>query len=141
LKAHGLRIDSNTYRHLEPGLVPVGLPSGLMRLPVFFEDDCHWLQNTSWRFQQYEAGFFSPGLKILNFHPFLVALNAPDAAFYLRHKHLIPTLSADEAEYVRYQGHGASTFLIEAISAIQAAGHRFVTLYELAATLTRKTPV
>jgi polysaccharide deactylase WbmS-like protein len=135
LAERGLRIDSNACRHLEGGLAPLDLPIGLRRLPVFFEDDFHWLQAMSWRFADHASAFFSPGLKILNFHPFFVALNAPDAAFYLCHKPRIPTLSANEAAQLRHRGKGAGTFLIEALAAIRAAGHRFVTLSELAHSL------
>lgn len=138
LKAHGLRIDSNTHSHLEQGLAPIELETGLLRLPVFFEDDCHWMHNTPWRFQDHEADFFSPGLKILNFHPFLVALNVPDAAFYLRYKPTISKLTAVEAASWRHQGYGASTFLIETIGAVHAAGHRFVTLSEMAQSFGRE---
>jgi hypothetical protein len=141
LTNYGLRIDSNTHRHLEHGLTPIELANGLLRLPVFFEDDCHWIANKPWSFQDYEADFFCPGLKILNFHPFLVALNAPDAAYYSRHKRHIPTLRADEATRLRHEGYGASTFLIEMIGAIHTAGHRFVTLSEMAESLCRKTVV
>jgi hypothetical protein len=133
LAERGLRFDSNTCRQLEPDIAPIELASGLRRFPVFFEDDIHWGRPRSWRFEDHTAAFFSAGLKILNFHPFMVALNAPDGAFYARHKHLIPTLGADEAAGLRHPGLGAGTFLVEALAAIQAAGHRFMTLSELAA--------
>jgi Polysaccharide deacetylase len=139
LTAHGLRIDSNTHGHLQGGLAPIELPSGLLRLPVFFEDDCHWTQDMTWRFRDHETDFFSPGLKILNFHPFLVSLNAPDAAFYHRHKRHIPTLTVSDAARLRHQGDGIATFLIEAIRVIQASGCRFVTLGEMADSLGHET--
>jgi len=135
LAAHGLRIDSNTCGHLQPGLAAATLATGLLRLPVFFEDDCHWGVPRSWQFTHHRAAFFSPGLKILNFHPFMLALNAPDAAFYRRHKPLIPTLTAEEAHRLRHEGQGTATFLLEALAAICDAGHRFLTLGEMAETL------
>ena len=135
LTARGLRIDSNTCCHLKHGITPIKLATGLLRLPVFFEDDIHWVQGLPRQFSTHEAAFFSSGLKILNFHPFLVALNAPDAEFYLRHKHLISSLSADDSKLLRYGGLGSATFLIEAITSIQAAGHKFVTLSEMVDSL------
>lgn len=130
--ARGLRIDGNTYRHLARDLAPIALPSGLLRLPVFFEDDCHWKARRSWQFLDHAADFFSPGIKVLNFHPFLVALNAPGSAFYLRHKHRIRTLTAADARELRHQGDGVATFLVEMIGAIKQRGHRFVTLTDMA---------
>ena len=135
LAARGLAIETNLCRHLETGIVAEGLPSGLLRLPVFFEDDIHWSAGHDWNFETYRHAFLAPGLKVLNFHPFFVALNVPDAAFYQRHKQLIRTLSRDQAAQLAHRGSGARSFLLETIDAMLAAGHRFVTLGELAAHL------
>ena len=137
LASRGLLYDSNVCRHMQPDLKPERLASGLLRLPVFFEDDVHWDRGLSWDFAAHAAAFFSPGLKILNFHPFFVALNVPDASFYKRSKAHIPTLTAGEAERLRHPDAGAETFLIEAIEAILAAGHRFLPL----GTLAEQSPV
>jgi hypothetical protein len=131
LARRGFRIDSTTHRHLEPGIEAEMLASGLIRAPVFFEDDCHWLAGLSWCFDDHAAAFFSPGLKVLNFHPFFVALNIPDAHAYAGLKHKIPSLTFDEAAQLQHAGPGARSFLIEALTTIQAQGHRFVTLGEL----------
>jgi hypothetical protein len=103
-----------------------------LRLPVFFEDDVHWDRGLDWRFDKYAADFLSPGLKILNFHPYFVALNVPDAVFYARHKSRIRDLTRDQAAEFRHRGAGAGTFMVDALRAMLAAGHRFVTLDELA---------
>lgn len=135
LAKRGLTIDSNVCRHLIAGIEHEFLPDGVIRLPVFFEDDIHWTQGGEWRFETCRQSFLSPGLKVLNFHPFLVALNVPDAAFYQRHKRHIRTLTCEQAAHLGHRGPGARSFLLEAIDAIVAAGHRFVTLGELAAGL------
>ncbi len=132
LAARGLTIDSNLCRHLAVGIAPETLPTGSVRLPVFFEDDIHWTEGHGWEFGNYRHAFFSPGLKVLNFHPFFVTLNVPDATFYQRHKQHIRTLTKQQAVQLIHRGDGARSFLIEAITAVQAAGHRFVTLGELA---------
>jgi len=137
LARRGFRLDSTTYHHLEPDITAETLPSGLTRLPVFFEDDCHWQAGFSWRFADHAAAFFSPGLKVLNFHPFFVMLNIPHARFYARLKHRITSLTADEAARLRHRGAGAGTFLIEALTAIRAQGHRFITLGELGSSVGR----
>ena len=87
----------------------------------------------AWNFETFRHAFFAPGLKVLNFHPFFVALNAPDADFYRRHKQHIRTLTREQAARLIHRGAGARSFLHEAIAAVLAAGHRFVTLGELAA--------
>jgi len=135
LAERGLTIDSNVCRHLNAGIEHEFLPGGVIRLPVFFEDDIHWTQGGDWHFETCRQSFLSPGLKVLNFHPFLVALNVPDAAFYQRHKRHIRTLTCEQAAHLGHRGPGARSFLLEAIGTILAAGHRFVTLGELAAGL------
>lgn len=127
----GLTIDSNVCRHLERGLEPTPLASGLLRLPVFFEDDVHWDSGLDWRFAPHAADFFGFGLKVLNFHPFFVALNVADAATYRRQKPMIRTLGASDADAARHRGPGAETFLIECLEAIRAGGHHFATLAKL----------
>jgi hypothetical protein len=132
LPKHGLKIDSNVYCHLMSGLGPKILPNGLLRLPVFFEDDVHWMGGHVWTFDKYAKDFLTPGLKILNFHPFFVTLNIPDADFYRRHKRHIRTLTHEQATDLRHGGAGPRTFLIQAIQALLSAGHRFISLNELA---------
>jgi hypothetical protein len=131
LAERGLRYDSNVCRHLEPGLLAERLASGLLQFPVFFEDDVHWDHGLSWDFPTHAAAFFSPGLKVLNFHPFFVALNVPGASFYTRQKQHIATLTAPQAALLRHPGAGAETFLVTCLEAILATGHRFRSFGEL----------
>ena len=132
LVRRGFGIDSNICCHLQRDLRPLYHWCRLLRLPVFFEDDVHWDRGGQWSFDRYASDFFSSGLKILNFHPFFVALNVPDADFYARHKSYIKTLTRGQARLLRYDGPGVETFLVEAIEQILDAGHRFVTIGELA---------
>jgi hypothetical protein len=132
LAKRGLNTLSNSHRHLEIGIESMQLANGSLSLPVFFEDDVHWERALPWSFAGFAAPFFSPGLKILNFHPFFVALNVPDRAFYKKHHSRIPHLSPGQANELRYTGSGAATFLHHAVEAVLAAGHRFVTLGEVA---------
>jgi hypothetical protein len=131
LVEHGLKFDSNACRHLERELRLCMLPSGLRRYPVFFEDDVHWSRGLDWNFGAYAHDFFSSGLKILNFHPFFVALNIPNAEFYKRHQPHIRTLTQAQAMNLRHPGPGAQTFLIEALDMILLTGHCFIPFSEM----------
>jgi hypothetical protein len=132
LANRGLKLDSNLCMHLQHNLSPIVLSNGLLRFPVFFEDDVHWDRGFKWCFDKYAADFFSPGLKILNFHPFFVTLNVPDRVFYARHKSCIRSLTRDQVTEFRHRGAGAGTFLVDVVKAVLAAGDRFITLGELA---------
>ena len=133
LHAAGIRIDSNVCLYLQRGLVPLEHWVGIRRFPVFWEDDVHWHRGGAWSLEPYRADFFSSGLKIVNVHPFIFALNVPDDRFYQSAKRHIPTLDADSAAALRWQGPGPAEFLTQLTAAVAASGRRWYTLAELAA--------
>ena len=135
LAERAIRVDSNLCCHLQQGLPVLHHWNGVKRLPVFFEDDVHWTQGGGWSFADYRDVFGSPGLKILNFHPFIWALNTPDADFYAAHRSHIPTLTAQEADRLRHPGPGSATFLDEIIAWVRQGGGEFVSLPDLCETL------
>jgi hypothetical protein len=102
-----------------------------MRLPCFWEDDVHWERGFCWDFEPLRKAFFAPGLKLLNVHPFMFSLNMPDAAFYARYKHCIPTLDALSAGQLCFPGQGSATFLAEMIDAVRSEGFCFTTVSRL----------
>jgi hypothetical protein len=128
LLKYGVQTDSNLLLHLQPGLEPLHHWSGLLRLPVFFEEDAHWYRGLPWSFGNVERLFYSPGLKILNFHPFMVALNLDSDRSYQDHRARIRNLDPASAESLAVRGPGCTTFLREAIERILAVGGRFITL-------------
>lgn len=135
LARRGITVDSNLCCHLQPDLPVLNHWNGVKRLPIFFEDDVHWEQGGSWAFADYRAAFATPGLKILNFHPFMWTLNAPDAEFHAAHRTHIPTLTADQAQAMRYRGPGSATFLDEIIEWVRQSGGEFVSLPQLCESL------
>jgi len=129
LRDSGVMYDSNLCLHLQSDIVPLRHASGMLRFPVFFEDDFAWTNNFRWDTEL--DAFFTPGLKILNFHPFMVAINCPTAAFYAGARQYITTLDATSIESVRFRGLGEQVFLIRLLDAIASRGHKFHTLGEL----------
>jgi hypothetical protein len=135
LAATGVRVDSNVCLFLQPALKPLYHWSGLIRLPCFWEDDVHWERGFAWNFDRLRNAFFSPGLKLLNVHPFMFALNIPDEVFYARHKDYISMLDALSAGRLRFSGQGSASFLTEMIDAVHGEGLRFITMRDLIADL------
>jgi hypothetical protein len=128
----GFTHDSNLCVYLQPRLVPLRHASGLVRFPVFFEDDVHWLQSAGdWSLERCLTIFLSAGLKVLNFHPFFVAANIPNQDYYLEVKEHIKTLTAENIDTVRFNGAGTRTFLIELLEQLTTRRQRFYTLAEL----------
>jgi hypothetical protein len=75
--------------------------------------------------------FFSDGLKILNFHPFMLATNCPDSSFYSRVRRHIPTLDAEQAKALCHDGIGERDFLLRLLNEVRRRGLKFYTLGEL----------
>ena len=129
MRERGFTYDSNLCLHLQPNLVPLQHASGITRFPVFWEDDIHWLNtNGDWDLEKYMPSFLSPGLKILNIHPFFFTLNIPDQRYYQDVKPEIRSLNDDN---LRFAGPGVQTFVMQLIEALTQQGHRFHTLSEL----------
>lgn len=136
LAARSVMVDSNICLFLQTRIEPQHHWSGILRLPCFWEDDVHWERGFGWDFEPLKRVFFSPGLKILNVHPFMFALNTPDGDFYRRHKRHISTLTAESANELKHRGAGVATFLSDIVDAVYAEGLRFVTLEALIHQLT-----
>lgn len=132
LQERGIRYDSNLCLNLQPDLVPLRHGTGIVRFPVFWEDDCHWdLTGGDWDLDRWRAHFLTPGLKILNVHPFAFAANITSQEHYRRAKSHITTLSAGSASEVRHKGPGARTFVTTLLRTLLDAGAQFHTLKEL----------
>ena len=48
LAARGVKYDSNVCLYLQPDLAPLHHWTGIVRFPVFWEDDIHWLRGGAW---------------------------------------------------------------------------------------------
>jgi hypothetical protein len=130
--ARGIKYDSNLCLYLQPDLVPLRHGTGMVRFPVFWEDDCHWeLTGGDWDLDRYFDCFLTPGLKIINVHPFPFAANVTSKEHYVRTKSHITTLSAADLDEVRYPGQGTRTFVTSLIEALADNGARFHTLKEI----------
>lgn len=130
--ARGFRYDSNLCLYMQSNIVPLRHSSGLVRLPVFWEDDDHWAWcNGEWNLDAVFADFLAPGLKIFNVHPFNFALNIPNGEAYRAAKRHIPTISREGMEQLRYQGPGTRSFVLELLRRLRTMKACFLTLSEV----------
>jgi hypothetical protein len=125
LLEHGIVADSNTCLHLQPNISPQIHGAGLIRMPVFMEDDV--LIRHAGRVPAIDDLFptlFSPGLKVFNFHPALLAINAPDANTYEAAR---PALYGSSPEPVAPQRDrtGVADLFQALVGQVTARGHRF----------------
>ncbi len=135
----GFRYDSNLCLYMQPELVPLRHESGLLRFPVFWEDDVHARRSPGiWDADALLEEFLTPGLKILNFHPIHVALNTSDDAYYAKVKDRTRTLDEQSLGELRCARKGTRTFLCRLLELLKARGQRFHTLGELYAMYTNE---
>lgn len=106
----GFKYDSNLCLHLQPYLVPLQHASGLLRFPVFFEDDTSANGEQVWELSNILDTLKAPGLKIFNFHPIHIALNTPSMDYYLGVKN---DVNEKNWRDLAYKGKGVRTFLEE----------------------------
>ena len=131
LKSRGITCDSNLCVFLQDDLVPLRHCSGLMRLPVFWEDDIHFCwPDTTWNLDTYYRYFTTPGLKVLDVHPIHFALNTPNLDFYRGLD--VPTgeMTREDIERLRHPGEGVRTFITGLLTRLRDEGHEFRTILE-----------
>jgi hypothetical protein len=126
----GIRYDSNLCLYLQAELFPLDHQSGLLRFPVFWEDDIHWSRNANWCFSDFEAAFFQPGLKVINIHPLNFVLNIPSQSFYEQVKAMVAQ-DHERLLMLAHSGAGTATFVNALIAAVTRRGHGFTTLEAL----------
>jgi len=126
----GFQYESSLCLFLQPFLTPFRSGTPLLRFPVFWEDDYHTAHRLGWSIESIRDSLELPGLKIINVHPMLVALNCPDDAFYERNRTMYQWHS-DGWEGYRHKGLGVATFF-EALLAYARDQHlRVARLHEL----------
>jgi SAM-dependent methyltransferase len=130
-RARGFKYDSNLLTYFEEDLRPIRHGSGVMRLPVFWEDDTHWNQGGSWDLDAYYDHFLSPGLKIINVHPIHFALNTPSNEFYQDVRRQVDKWSGEAVERLRYDGKGTRTFVSELTNRLRQSQFEFHTMHDL----------
>jgi hypothetical protein len=127
----GIVADSQNPTPCQGYLLPMIHVSGILRLPVYFEDDCAFdAADSSFTVNVFRKSLFTPGLKILNFHPTFVGCNTPSLAQYNSVRGKVFGTS-EPAEGVRWAGHGTADMLDELVSEILSAGHRFQSLHSV----------
>jgi polysaccharide deactylase WbmS-like protein len=113
--ARGLRYDSNICLHLQARLVPLSHATGLIRFPVFLEDDVVLAREPDAEIKSLLPALKTSGLKIFNFHPQHVALNTPAAEYYARVKPQVD----DNWHRHTYPGRGVRSLLLDLLSVVR----------------------
>jgi hypothetical protein len=134
---HRQRLEylSNDLMHLEAGLAPHYDWSGMIRLPIYWEDDVHALLSPG-DYSPARLALGSAGMKVMNFHPIHLFLNTDRFERYEGCRDGV----ADRAfvEPHRNRGAGIRT-LFEELTA-EISKERFSGLGEIAAGFRERRP-
>ena len=124
LRSAGIVADSQLGTLFQGYLLPVVHWTRIIRLPVFFEDDTFFdMEETGLNLESIMPTLFTPGLKILNFHPTFVGCNTPSRDYHERMKARI--FAPNSTAEVRWDGRGTLVVFRELMERILSRGHRF----------------
>ena len=128
----GIEYDSSYFLPLAAGLRPMWKECGILEIPIHYMDHCDLAEQAT-GFRLDGLGLGQPGLKVLDFHPNLIFLNAATTGQYLAskpHYH-----DADRLRRLRHPGRGVRTLFIELLDAIAGRGWPTATLAEMNAAM------
>ena len=119
----GIRYDLNVYIPLEAklSLKPFYAPSGLITVPFFFEDDIYFFMSE--KKKPVAEHFETDELKVFNFHPSHIFLNANTNEQYDEYKKNIH--DTEKLKEIVTHGYGARDFLNDVISYGKKNNYKF----------------
>lgn len=132
----GLRYDSNICSWMEV-VAPFQHRSGMISIPVFFEDGAWLYHGMSLEFTEHAALFEQPGLKVINIHPMHFVLNTPYFRYMRDIKDRLPrenwnSLNRNEILSLKNTSQiGMQDFLQRMIDCYQVRGVKQYTLQEV----------
>lgn len=125
----GLRYDSSYFLPLAPNLAPVERGFGIAILPVWYMD--YWdLGCGATGFRVTDLSLDTPGLKVFDFHPNLIALNATSLAQYAACKSYYR--DPERLYAARQPGRGVATLFLELLDRLAQRRFPVVPLKDIA---------
>ena len=127
----GIIADSQNGTPCQGYLLPLIHFSGILRVPVYIEDDVAvGAVDPTLKVATFRQTLFTPGLKILNFHPTFVGCNTPSQEHYNSVRARVFGTS-EPAEGVQWEGRGTAHLFDELLGEILSAGHSFISFHAL----------
>jgi SAM-dependent methyltransferase len=133
MAGRGIRYDANICLYRESNLRPLRHCHIEARIPSWLDDNIHWYHKGSWQFTDLRAELETPGLKVINFHPPTVALNASTREWVDALRPKLFEMDDDDVAANIFDGVGPRTFLIDLLDWIKGR-HRlfhFSEIYQL----------
>lgn len=136
LVERGFVFDSNESSMLD--MVPPYIHrSGMLRIPVFFEDGGFLWNGAELNFEHNGRKYFdTAGLKVLDLHPIHFALNCPTQSFYRHVGDSIPrqeytAMNEETVEKLEYKGQGMRNYLMDLVDFVERTPVNVVSLGQI----------
>lgn len=133
----GIRYDSSECSMMDP-VEPYIHRSGILRLPVYFEDGGLLWSKTEPDFARYGEKYFSGnGLKVLDLHPIHFAINSPTLDYYrqisdeMSARGEYTAMTKETARQLRFNGTGIRDYVMRLVEFIQAKRINVVSLGQI----------
>jgi peptidoglycan/xylan/chitin deacetylase (PgdA/CDA1 family) len=124
----GFSYESNYLLPLVAGIRPVWKEFDMLEIPIFFNDHFE-LKTGATGFQIEALHLEQRGLKVVQFHPNMLFINAASNEQYLRSKPFYHDYG--RLLEMRHRGRGARTFFIELLDTLAAGRHPVMTLADV----------
>ena len=132
----GFKYFSNFCTRCENNLKPNLHRSGLLSIPIFFEDGGFLLMDPDLNFNNFQENFSRPGLKVINFHPAHICFNTPSFLYTRKIKDSVSreewnNLSKKNLKRIEYGKFGIRNFIENIIEYSQKKNMKIVSLKEI----------
>jgi hypothetical protein len=139
----GYKYISNCINLLQKNIRPFVLESGMVSLPIFFEDGTHLYQKMNLDFKNYESKFRSNGLKIISFHPIDFVLNSDSYEFMRKVRDSVSrneynNMSKETINKVKNDSKGIRDFIYQILEFVENNNLKIMTLDEIYGEIIRK---
>ncbi len=132
----GFKFFSNHCTRCETNLTALHHRSGMVSLPIFFEDGGYLLLDPDLNMEVLKERWDSPGLKVINFHAAHMAFNTPRFEYTRQIKDSVSrekwnNLDADDISELSYSGHGIRNVVQAIIEHVFDKGYEIKTMTEI----------
>lgn len=134
--SRNFKFVSNICTRCEERLHPFFHRSGLVSIPIFFEDGGYLLMDKELNFSNLIPRLSSPGLKVINFHPAHMAFNTPNFGYTRSVKDRLSreawnNMSPSDIKAVEYQGLGIRNIVESIIEFALKKKYRIASMHEI----------
>lgn len=132
----GYKFFSNHCLRCEENITPAYHRSGLVSIPIFFEDGGYLLQDPNLGMDILERRLNSPGLKVINIHPAHMVFNTPDFNYTRQIKNSFTreqwnNLDSKQVRRLSFSGFGIKNVVQKLIENIYKNSYEIKTLHEI----------